>query len=176
MIKTMMLATFAGGCFWCLQPQFDAIPGVSKTTVGYTGGQMANPTYEQVCSGKTGHLEAIEIEYDPKKVSYKALVDTFWKLIDPTVENRQFADVGTQYQTAIFYHSETQHDVALASKQALQRSKKFGDKPIMVKILPSQPFYPAETYHQCYYKKNPVHYELYKEGSGRAEFIRSHYK
>ncbi len=163
-------ATFAGGCFWCMEPPYGKLKGVISTRVGYTGGHARNPTYEEVCSGTTGHAEAIEILYDPEQISYEELLDVFWHNIDPTATNRQFADRGTQYRTAIFYHSEEQKRLAVASREALEHSGKFS-KPIVTEILPASQFFPAEDYHQKYYKKNPVHYNLYKVGSGREAFI-----
>jgi methionine-S-sulfoxide reductase len=164
------IATFAGGCFWCMQPPYDKLPGVLSTAVGYTGGTKEDPTYEEVCSGATGHTEAVQVTFDPAKVSYERLLEVFWRNIDPTAKDRQFADRGTQYRTGIFYHSEEQKRLALASKAALERSKKFED-PIVVEISPASKFYAAEDYHQCYYRKNAAHYEMYKEGSGRADYI-----
>jgi methionine-S-sulfoxide reductase len=163
-------ATFAGGCFWCMQPPYDQLPGVVSTTVGYTGGDKPNPTYEEVSSGTTGHVEAIQVVYDPSKTSYHELLILFWRSIDPTDSRGQFADKGSQYHTAIFYHDEDQKREAEESKQALAASGRF-KKPIMTAILPAKPFYPAEDYHQKYYKKNGIHYNLYKAGSGRAGFL-----
>jgi methionine-S-sulfoxide reductase len=168
-------ATFAGGCFWCMQPEFDALgDAVSATTVGYTGGQEPDPSYEQVSSGGTGHVEAIQIDYDPQKVSYEKLLEIYWSNIDPTQSDGQFADHGTQYRTAIFYHSDEQKRMAEASKEKLERSGKF-KSPIVTEIAPAGPFYPAQERHQKYYKKNPAHYNLYSEGSGRKPFIRKNW-
>lgn len=163
-------ATFAGGCFWCMESPFDETPGVLSTTVGYTGGKKDNPTYEEVSSGSTGHTEAVLVEFDPAKVSYETLLDVFWRNIDPTQADGQFADRGSQYRTAIFFHSPEQKESAERSKAALQASGKF-QKPIAVEISPSGDFYRAEEYHQDYYKKNEVRYKLYKVGSGRQAFI-----
>jgi methionine-S-sulfoxide reductase len=163
-------ATFAGGCFWCMQPPYKDIPGVESVTVGYTGGRVANPTYEQVCEGTTGHTEAIEITFDSATVSYDALLDVFWKNINPTTLNAQFADQGTQYRTGIFYHSEEQKKVAEASKERLQKSGKF-ERPIVTEIVPAAVFYPAEDYHQDYATKCPARYGMYKVGSGRAGYL-----
>lgn len=163
-------ATFAGGCFWCMEWPFDKLEGVISTVVGYTGGTVKNPTYEQVCSGTTGHAESIEITYDPSRVSYEKLLEVFWKNIDPTQENGQFADRGSQYRTAIFYHSEEQKLLAEASRDQLDKSGKFSKK-IVTEIVPAREFYPAEEYHQEYYKKNPGHYQLYRSGSGRERFL-----
>ena len=164
-------AYFAGGCFWCMQYAFDKVPGVAKTVVGYTGGKVAAPEYEEVSTGNTGHAEAIEVQYDPAKVTYMQLLDTFWKNIDPTQENRQFADKGTQYRTAIFYRDDTEKQAAEASKDALGKSGKFS-KPIATEITKVGPFYPAEEYHQEYYRKNPDHFQRYEVGSGRAGYIK----
>ena len=163
-------ATFAGGCFWCMQPVFDQKKGVVSTSVGYTGGTKENPTYEEVSSGKTGHTEAIEVVYDPAQVSYAELLDAFWTSIDPTDPRGQFADQGSQYRTAIFYHNEEQKRLALESKEKLQKSGKF-DPPIVTEIIPASPFYKAEDEHQKYYVKNAGHYYLYKAGSGREGFL-----
>ena len=163
-------ATFAGGCFWCMEPPFDKLDGVISTTSGYTGGTEKGPTYEQVSAGKTGHLEAIEITYDPAKVSYDQLLDVFWKNVDPTQHNGQFVDVGSQYRTAIFYHTEEQRRLALESRNRLQESRKFG-KPIVTEIRPALEFYSAEDYHQDYYIKNPIRYKYYRWGSGRDRFL-----
>jgi len=164
-------ATFAGGCFWCMEPPYEGLEGVKSVTAGYMGGKTVNPTYEEVSSGKTGHAEVVEVVFDPTKISYEQLLDVFWRNIDPTAENRQFADVGSQYRTAIFYHSEAQKEQAERSKAQLAKSGKFKD-PIVTAIVPAGPFYPAEEYHQDYYKKNPQHYERYKVGSGRAGFLK----
>ena len=164
-------ATFAGGCFWCMQPVFDKMKGVASTTVGYTGGTKENPTYEEVSTGKTGHAEAIEVVYDPSQVSYEELLDAFWKDIDPTDPRGQFADKGSQYRTAIFYHSEEQKRLASESKEKFARSGKF-DQPIVTEIVPASKFYKAEDYHQKYYVKNAGHYYLYKTGSGREGFLK----
>ena len=160
------VATFAGGCFWCMQPSFNSFKGVISTKVGYTGGHTVNPSYEDVCTGTTGHAEGIEVIYDPSKVTYAELVEEFWHNIDPTSLNQQFADHGTQYRSAIFYHDEEQKRIAEASKKKLAESGKF-KKPIVAEITAATTFYPAEDYHQDYYKKNSAHYKAYKYGSGR---------
>jgi peptide-methionine (S)-S-oxide reductase len=160
------VATFAGGCFWCMEPPFDNIPGVTATISGYTGGRKVNPTYQEVSSGTTGHAEAVQVIYDPKKVSYEKLLETFWVNIDPTVKDRQFCDAGNQYRTAIFYHDEAQRKAAEASKAALEKSRPFKE-PIVTPIEMAGAFYPAEDYHQDYYRKNPVRYQLYRNGCGR---------
>jgi peptide-methionine (S)-S-oxide reductase len=159
-------ATFAGGCFWCVEADFDKLPGVLSTTSGYTGGTVANPTYEQVSAKHTGHAEAVEVVYDPKKVTYEQLLDHYWHHIDPTTKDRQFCDAGTPYRTAIFTHGPAQMQAALASKAALEKSKPF-KAPIVTEIVAAGPFYPAEAYHQDYYKKNPLRYEFYRTGCGR---------
>ncbi len=163
-------ATFAGGCFWCMQPPFDATEGVVDTSVGYTDGHLPDPSYEQVCSGTTGHTEAIIITYDPSKVSYDELLNVFWRNIDPTTKDRQFADRGTQYRTGIYYHNEEQKRLAEASKNKMEASGKY-NKPIVTEIRPVSEFYEAEDYHQRYYQKNSFHYNRYKHGSGRASYI-----
>jgi peptide methionine sulfoxide reductase msrA/msrB len=163
-------ATFAGGCFWCMEPPFDKLDGVISTTSGYTGGNEEMPSYEQVSSGKTGHVEAIEVVYDPEKITYEKLLEVFWKNINPTQENGQFADIGKQYRTAIFFHDEKQRKIAEASKERLDKSGKLG-KPLVTEILPAGDFYPAEDYHQDYYLKNPIRYQNYRFGSGREQFL-----
>ncbi len=160
------VATFAGGCFWCMEPPFDKLPGVISTTSGYMGGTVKQPTYEQVSSGRTGHAEVVQVAYDPAKVSYEKLLEVFWRNIDPTVKDRQFCDVGTQYRTAIFYHTEEQKRLAEASKAALAQQKPF-KAPIVTPIEPAGEFWPAEAYHQDYYKKNPIRYSYYRDGCGR---------
>lgn len=159
-------ATFAGGCFWCMEPLFDQLDGVVSVTVGYTGGRTKEPSYEEVCSGTTGHAEAVKIVYDPVKVAYSRLLDIFWKNIDPTVQNRQFCDVGTQYRTAVFYHSEAQKKTAEGSRDKLMKSRKIH---IYTEIVPAGDFYPAEAYHQTFYRKNPNRYVSYHHGCGRDE-------
>ncbi len=171
----MELATFAGGCFWCMVSPFDEQPGIIKVVSGYTGGHTENPTYEEVCSDTTGHYEAVQITYDPEKMSYETLLKQYWQQIDPTDAGGQFNDRGDSYRTAIFYHNEEQHRLAEDSKKELANSGRF-QKEIVTKILPAGPFYRAEEKHQHYYKKNPFHYNLYKEGSGRARFIRDNWK
>lgn len=170
----MELATFAGGCFWCIEAAFNDIDGVVEVISGYTGGHRENPSYEEVCSQKTGHLEAIQIKFYPERTSYERLLELFWRQIDPTDPGGQFNDRGETYQTAIFYHSEEQRLTAEISKKALAESKRF-DKPISTRILPATSFYPAEEYHQEFHKKNPFRYALYRQGSGRDAFIRTHW-
>lgn len=159
-------ATFAGGCFWCVESDFDKIDGVISTTSGYTGGKTTNPNYHDVSAGITGHAESVEVIYDPKRVTYERLLDYFWHTIDPTVKDRQFCDVGDQYRTAIFYHDEAQKKAAEASKAAVEKAKPF-PQPIVTPIVAAGPFYPAEEYHQDYYKKNPIRYKYYRHGCGR---------
>jgi len=160
--------TFAGGCFWCMEPPFDELPGVISTTSGYTGGHTKNPSYEEVSAGITGHAEAVEVVYDPAKITYEHLLEVFWKNIDPITPNRQFCDVGTQYRAAIYYHNEEQKRLAEASKKALERSGRF-KQPIVTEVAPASPFYRAEEYHQNYYKKNPIRFNFYKYSCGRAK-------
>ena len=159
-------ATFAGGCFWCMEPPFDKLPGVISTTAGYTGGHTRNPTYEQVSSGQTGHAEAVEVEYDPKRISYEKLLDVFWHNIDPTQRDGQFCDHGSQYRTAIFYHDDEQKRLAEASKAALVKNKPFKGE-IVTEITRATEFYRAEDYHQDFYRKNPIRYKFYRTGCGR---------
>ena len=161
-------ATFAGGCFWCMEPPYDKLDGVVSTTSGYIGGRTQNPTYEAVSAGGTGHAEAVEIVYDPAKVSYAKLLDVFWRNIDPTVRNRQFCDVGDQYRSAIFYHDAEQKRLAEASKAALAKSKPF-PQPIVTEIVAAGVFTQAEAYHQDYYVKNPVRYKFYRYRCGRDQ-------
>jgi peptide-methionine (S)-S-oxide reductase len=159
-------ATFAGGCFWCVEADFDKVPGVLSTTSGYTGGKLANPSYEQVASKTTGHAEAVQIAFDPSKVSYEQLLEHFWRTIDPTTKDAQFCDHGSPYRTAIFANDAAQLKAATASLEALQKSKPF-KQPIVTEIALAGPFYPAEDYHQDYYNKNPVRYQYYRLSCGR---------
>ena len=164
----LVKATFAGGCFWCMEEALDKVEGVVSTTSGYTGGRMKDPTYEDVSSGITGHAESVEVLYDPAKVGYARLLEVFWRNIDPTQPNAQFCDHGPQYRSAIFYHDETQKRLAEESKKALEKSKPFNG-PIVTEIAPASAFYPAEEYHQNFYEKNPIRYRLYKYNCGRAQ-------
>lgn len=168
-------AIFAGGCFWCMVHPFDEQPGVISVVSGYTGGHIENPTYEQVTTGTTGHTEAVEITFDPEVLSYKELVAIYWQQTDPTDALGQFADRGDSYRPVIFYANDEQKTIAEESKADLQNSGRF-KKPIVTKIEPAQPFYPAEDYHQDYYRKNRLHYNLYRQGSGRAKFIKDNWK
>lgn len=161
-------ATFAGGCFWCMEGPFDAVDGVVSTTVGYTGGAKEAPSYEEVSSGTTGHAESIEVVYDPRKVSYEKLLDVFWHNVDPLTKDGQFCDFGSQYRTAIFYHDDAQKQAAEASKKKLEASGKFG-KPIVTQIVKAGTFWAAEDYHQDYYEKNPVRYKFYRWNCGRDQ-------
>src|SRR2546430_13692759 len=163
-------ATFAGGCFWSMERAFDQVPGVVSATVGYTGGIVAHPSYELVSTGQTGHLEAVQVVYDPQKIAYEGLVDAFWHDIDPTQADGQFCDHGPEYHTAIFYRDTTQHRVAAASRRALER--RFG-QAIVTRIEQATEFYPAEDYHQHYYRKNPVRYGMYRVACGRDLFFSS---
>ena len=175
MAKNLKKATFAGGCFWCMVEPFDERPGIKEVISGYTGGTVENPTYEQVCSNTTGHVEAVQITYDPSIVPYEELVQLFWQQIDPTDAGGQFHDRGESYKTAIFYHDEKQKEIAEKSKEELQKSGKF-NKPIVTDIIEAKPFYPAEEEHQYYYKKNRFHYKTYKKGSGREQFIKDNWQ
>ncbi len=161
-------ATFAGGCFWCMEPPYDKLDGVVSTTSGYSGGQRENPTYEEVSAGITGHTEAVEIVYDPSKVTFEELLAVFWRNIDPTTPNRQFCDRGSQYRSAIFYHDEAQKEAVEASLAKLEQSKPFSE-PIVTEIVAAQQFWPAVDYHQDYYTKNPLRYKLYRFGCGRDQ-------
>ncbi|MCZ2258252.1 peptide-methionine (S)-S-oxide reductase MsrA [Sporosarcina sp. G11-34] len=163
------LATFAGGCFWCMVKPFDRYDGVTSVVSGYTGGDVENPSYELVCTNTTGHREAVQISYDESEISYSELLDVFWRQIDPTDSGGQFFDRGESYETAIYYHTEEQRLLAEKSKVALEASEKF-DKPIATEILPAKLFYEAEEGHQNYYLKNPTHYNRYATGSGRVQF------
>ena len=160
------VATFAGGCFWCVESDFDKVPGVLSTTSGYTGGKVANPTYEQVSTKNTGHAEVVQIVFDPAKVSYEQLLEKFWRSIDPTTKDRQFCDAGSPYRSAIYAHDEAQLAAARASLAALEKSKPFKE-PVVTQIERAATFYPAEDYHQDYYKKNPVRYQYYRASCGR---------
>ncbi|WP_054029481.1 peptide-methionine (R)-S-oxide reductase MsrB [Desulfatitalea tepidiphila] len=168
--KKTQTAVFAGGCFWCTESDFEKVPGVLEVISGYTGGQVANPTYEQVSAGKTGHVEAVKVVYDEEKVSYAQLLDVFWRHVDPTDPGGQFVDRGRQYLSAIFYADDRQRQMAEASKQRLIASGQF-ERPIATEILPLGEFYEAEPYHQDYYKKNPIRYKWYRSGSGRDQFL-----
>jgi peptide-methionine (S)-S-oxide reductase len=161
-------ATFAGGCFWCMEPPFDKLPGVIATTSGYIGGHKKNPTYKEVSAGGTGHTEAVQVVYDPKRVSYEKLLDVFWHNIDPTQKDGQFCDHGDQYRTGIFYHDEEQKRLAEAAKAKLQQHKPFRGE-VVTEIVPAGEFYPAEEYHQDYATKNPIRYKFYRTRCGRDQ-------
>jgi len=163
-------AYFAGGCFWCMEPPFEVLNGVLEATSGYMGGEIENPTYEQVSMGNTGHAEVVEIEYDPNIITYNELLEVFWRNIDPTALNYQFADVGSQYRTEIFTVGPKQMDEALKSRDELENSNKF-DKPIVTAITEAPVFYIAEEYHQDFYKKQSARYKIYAEASGRKGFL-----
>lgn len=173
--KNTAIATFAGGCFWCMEGPLEALDGVHTVVSGYTDGQVKNPTYQQVSSGGTGHTEAVRVTYDPAKVSYEQLLETFWRQIDPTDAGGQFADRGSQYRTGIYYHDEEQKRLAEASRKKLEASGKF-DKPIATEIKAASEFYEAEDYHQDYYKTHPTRYKMYKVGSGRDQYIQKTWK
>ncbi len=162
-------AIFAGGCFWCVEADFDKMPGVIATESGYAGGKLQNPTYQQVSAGGTGHAEAVRVTYDPDKVSYEKLLDFFWHHVDPTVKDRQFCDVGNQYRTAIFYQDDAQRDAVQGSKAALEKSGRLAQ--IFTEIAMASLFYPAEEYHQDYYKKNPIRYKFYRTSCGRDQRV-----
>ncbi|WP_394700309.1 peptide-methionine (R)-S-oxide reductase MsrB [uncultured Desulfosarcina sp.] len=163
-------AVFAGGCFWCTESDFEKLDGVIAVVSGYTGGQVTDPSYKQVSAGGTGHVEAIKVTYDPDRISYEALLDYFWRHVDPTDAGGQFVDRGSQYRSVIFYANEAERNAAEASKKALAASGQF-DRPIVTDILPLGTFYEAEDYHQDYYKKNPLRYKWYRSGSGRDRFL-----
>jgi peptide-methionine (S)-S-oxide reductase len=160
------VAVFAGGCFWCTESDFDQVAGVLSTTSGYIGGTLANPSYEAVSSGQSGHMEAVQVRFDPSKTSYSKLLEAYWPSIDPVNAKGQFCDKGTQYLSAIFYHSAEQRQLAEASKAALAASGRL-PAPIVTQILPASTFYPAEDYHQDYHRKNPLRYNYYRHGCGR---------
>ncbi len=162
-------AVFAGGCFWCLEGPFDDLPGVMETEAGYTGGQTPNPTYEQVSSGTSGHIEAMRVVYDPEQVDFGKLLDVFWRNIDPTDAGGQFCDRGPQYRSAIFFADEAEESAARASKARLEKEQGF---KIATEILPRKEFYAAEEYHQDYYKKNPLRYHFYRQGCGRDQRLK----
>lgn len=167
-------ATFGGGCFWCMITPFEELPGIHGIVSGYMGGHLPNPTYEQVKTGTTGHIEVVQITFDPELFPYEKLLELYWPQIDPTDAEGQFHDRGSQYRTAIFYHTEEQRLEAIASREAVERSGRF-DKPVVTEIRPAETFYPAEDYHQNYHKKNPKHYKEDREKSGRDRFIAEHW-
>jgi len=167
---TLKIATLAGGCFWCVESDFEKVNGVIKAVSGYTGGQMKNPTYKEVSAGGTGHVEAVQVFYDPTIITYKELLEVFWKHVDPTDPGGQFVDRGAQYRTAIFYHDDDQRRIALESKKELDESGRFS-KPIATEIIAFSKFYEAEEYHQDYYKKSALRYKFYRYNSGRDQFL-----
>ena len=164
--ESLAVATFAGGCFWCMEGPFDKLDGVVATISGYTGGEKKNPTYQEVSAGRTGHAEAIRVVYHPDEITYQELLRVFWHNIDPTTPNRQFCDVGSQYRPGIFYHDEEQKNLAEVSKKEVEATKSFKEA-VVAEITPASEFYPAEEYHQDFYRKNPGHYESYRKGCGR---------
>ncbi|MGD8973501.1 MAG: peptide-methionine (S)-S-oxide reductase MsrA [Desulfobacterales bacterium] len=170
--KNLKAATFAGGCFWCVESDFEKVDGVVEAISGYTGGQKPNPTYKEVSAGGTGHAEAVQVRYDPDKITYKELLEVFWRHVDPTDAGGQFVDRGSQYRPAIFYHDEEQKRIAEESRTELEKSGRFS-KPIATEIVPITEFYTAEEYHQDYYRKNPLRYKFYRHGSGRNQFLKS---
>lgn len=165
-LQNLSVATFAGGCFWCMEGPYDKLDGVISTTSGYIGGEQENPTYEQVSAGRTGHTEAVQIVYDPNKVTYEELLDVFWVNHDPTEATGQFCDKGSQYRPGIFYHDQEQMDLAQSSKKKIEQTKTF-DEPVLTEITMATTFYPAEDYHQDYYLRNPFRYKFYRYGCGR---------
>ncbi|EAH3823125.1 peptide-methionine (S)-S-oxide reductase [Listeria monocytogenes] len=173
--ESLEKATFAGGCFWCMVKPFDTQPGIEKVISGYTGGHTVNPTYKEVCSGTTGHTEAIQITFDPAVFPYEKLVEVYWQQTDPTDAAGQFVDRGDSYRPVIFYHNEEQKEIAEKSKAALDASGRF-KKPIVTEIAKAETFYPAEEYHQDFYKKEKARYEGYQVASGRAAFIDANWK
>ena len=170
----LAVATVAGGCFWCVEAGYEKIPGVVEVVSGYTGGNTENPTYKEVSAGGTGHTEAAQVYYDPTKITYNGIVQALWRIADPTDDQGQFVDRGTQYRPAIFYNNAQEKQIAESAKQALQDSGVY-DKPVVIEIVPAGKFYPAEAYHQDYYKKNPIRYKAYTFNSGRYQFIESVY-
>ncbi len=166
--SSLSVATFAGGCFWCMEPPFDALDGVVSTTSGYSGGDAVDPTYQQVSAGRTGHTEAVQVRYDPSRISYPKLLEVFWQNIDPTVTNRQFCDIGSQYRSAIFYHDEEQRKAALRSRREIEDRVQI-EGSIVTEIVSAAKFWPAEEYHQDYYQKNPLRYKLYRYSCGRDQ-------
>jgi len=166
--STVGKAYFAGGCFWCMEEAFEKVEGVLSATSGYMGGKVANPSYEEVSAGRTGHAESVEVVYDPAKVSYQKLLDAFWRNVDPITPNAQFCDHGSQYRSAVFFQTDEEKRASDTSKQAIERSKRFTE-PIVTQIVMASQFYPAEEYHQDFYKKNPIRYKLYKYNCGRAQ-------
>ena len=171
----LKIATLAGGCFWCVESDFEKVDGVVKAVSGYTGGTRENPTYKAVSSGGTGHVEAVQVYYDPTRISYKEVLDVFWRHVDPTDAGGQFVDRGAQYRTAIFYHDNEQLEVAMASKKELEASGRF-DKPIATELIEFKKFYDAEEYHQDYYKKSALRYKFYRHNSGRDQFLERAWK
>lgn len=170
--RTLAVATLAGGCFWCVEAKLQETPGVVSAISGYSGGDLPNPTYRQVGSGRTKYTESVQVYYDPEVITYEGILQAFWRSMNPTDLGGQFADRGTQYRPVIFYHTDEQRDIATRSKAALDKSGRFG-KPVVIPIEPYKSFYKAEDYHQDYYRKNPVHYKLYTNGSGRGPFVKA---
>ena len=166
--STVGKAYFAGGCFWCMEEAFEKVEGVLSATSGYMGGKVANPSYEEVSAGRTGHAESVEVVYDPAKVSYQKLLDAFWRNVDPITPNAQFCDHGSQYRSAVFFQTDEEKRASDTSKQVIEQSKRFTE-PIVTQIVMAPQFYPAEEYHQDFYKKNPIRYKLYKYNCGRAQ-------
>ncbi|WP_216827807.1 peptide-methionine (S)-S-oxide reductase MsrA [Alkalihalobacterium elongatum] len=172
--QNLQLATFAGGCFWCMVKPFDEFEGIEKVVSGYMGGNVENPTYEQIKTGTTGHYEVVQITFNPELFPYEKLLEIYWQQIDPTDPDGQFHDRGPQYRTAIFFHNQTQQKEALTSREKLESIKRFS-KPIVTSVIEASTFFPAEEYHQHYYKKNAKHYKEDRKKSGRDEFIEQHW-
>jgi peptide-methionine (S)-S-oxide reductase len=171
--QALAVATFAAGCFWCSEADFEKVPGVVDAVSGYTGGRVANPTYKQVSDGGTGHYEAVQVRYDPARVSYAQLLDVFWRNVDPFDAGGQFCDRGPQYRAAVFYQNETERRAVEASRQKLEQSPQLRRRRVLTEILPVSTFYPAEEYHQSYYKKNPIRYKFYRSNCGRDKRLRA---
>ena len=169
---TLETATFAGGCFWCVESAFEGVRGVKSVVSGYAGGSEQNPTYDQVSSGTTGHAEAVQVTYDPRQIRYAQLLDRFWRNIDPTQPDAQFCDRGTQYRTAVFYHDEQQRRLALESRQRIERARPGFQGAIVTEIVPLGRFWRAEDYHQDFYKKNPLRYSAYRAACGRDKRLK----
>lgn len=169
-LENLSVGTFAGGCFWCTESDFEKLPGVIKVISGFSGGRSANPSYEEVSRGGTGHVEAVQVAFDPKKISYDNLLDAFWRMVNPTDDEGQFVDRGEQYRTLIFYHTDEQKQLAEASKKLLNSSGRYKAQ-VITEITKFEAFYPAEDYHQDYFKKNPVQYNHYRYGSGRDQYL-----
>ncbi|MCK5478840.1 MAG: peptide-methionine (S)-S-oxide reductase MsrA [Methylococcales bacterium] len=168
--KNLVIASFAGGCFWCVESDFEKLDGVVEVISGFSGGTIINPSYKQVSAGGTGHVEAVQVYFDPKIISYEQLLDSFWRQINPTDNHGQFVDRGKHYRSMIFYHNDRQRSAAEHSKKALDESHRY-DKPVVTEIVPFDKFYAAEEYHQNFYKVNPIRYKYYRYNSGRDQYL-----